>query len=58
MRYIVLCDNGPDELVSQVVDRLNSGWQLQGGVSVSPVDDARYPRGTLLYSQAMTLAGV
>jgi hypothetical protein len=55
MRYIVLCDNSPDGLVTQVGDRLNEGWQLQGGVSVSPIDDAKYPRGTLLYSQAMKL---
>jgi hypothetical protein len=56
MRYIVLCDNSPDGLASQVAGYLNRGWQLQGGVSVSPIDDARYARGTLLYSQAMTLA--
>ena len=56
MRYTVLCDNSPDGLVSQVAIRLNEGWQLQGGVSVRPIDDAKYPRGTLLYSQAMTLA--
>lgn len=55
MRYIVLCDNSTDGLVSQVADHLSGGWQLQGGVSVSPIDDAKYPRGTLLYSQAMTL---
>jgi hypothetical protein len=54
MRYIVLCDNSPDGLVSQVADHLNEGWQLQGGVSVSPIDDAKYQRGTLLYSQAVT----
>jgi Domain of unknown function (DUF1737) len=56
MRYVVLYDNSGDGLASQVVDRLNGGWQLQGGVSVSAIDDARYPRGTLVYSQAMTLA--
>jgi hypothetical protein len=55
MRYIVVCENSPDGLVSQVANRLNEGWQLQGGVSVSPIDDAEYSRGTLLYSQAMTL---
>ena len=56
MRYIILYDYSPDGLVGQVGDRLNDGWQLQGGVSVSPIDDAKYARGTLLYSQAMTLA--
>ena len=56
MQYILLCDNSRDGLVSQVADRLNEGWQLQGGVSVSPIDDTKYPRGTLLYSQAMILA--
>ena len=56
MRYIILYDDSPDGLVGQVGDRLSDGWQLQGGVSVSPIDDAKYPRGTLLYSQAMTLA--
>jgi hypothetical protein len=52
---MIISDNSPDGLVSQVADHLNNGWQLQGGVSVSPIDDAKYPRGTLLYSQAMTL---
>jgi len=52
---VVLCDNSPGGLVSQIANRLNEGWQLQGGVSVSPIDDAKYARGTLLYSQAMTL---
>jgi hypothetical protein len=56
MRYIILYDCSPDGLVGQVGDRLNEGWRLQGGVSVSPIDDAHHPRGTLLYSQAMTLA--
>jgi hypothetical protein len=56
MRYKLLCDNSADGLVSQVALHLTEGWQLQGGVSVSPIDDARYSRGTLLYSQAMTLA--
>ncbi len=48
MRYIVLCDNSPGGLVSQVGDHLNGGWQLRGGVFVSPIDDAKYQRGTLL----------
>ncbi len=55
MRYIVLCENSPNELVSRVVDHLNRGWQLQGGVSASPLDDAEYPRVTLRYSQATKL---
>jgi hypothetical protein len=55
VRYIVLCDNSTDGLVRQVADHLSRGWQLQGGVSVSPIDDARYPRRTLPYTQAMTL---
>lgn len=58
MRYILLSDNRPEELVSQVADRLNAGWQLQGGICVAAMDDANYPRGTLLYSQAMTLPPV
>ena len=45
MRYMVLCDNSPDGLVSQVANHLNEGWQLQGGVSVSPIDDVSSREG-------------
>jgi hypothetical protein len=56
MTYKLLFDNSADGLVSQVALHLTEGSQLQGGVSFSPIDDARYSRGTLLYSQAMTPA--
>jgi hypothetical protein len=56
MSYIILRDCDPDGLVGQIAERLKENWQLQGGVSVSPIDDAHHPRGTLMYSQAMTLA--
>ena len=53
MRYAIVSANSMDGLVTQVMARLQEGWQLQGGVSVCPIDDAGYPRGTLMYSQAM-----
>jgi hypothetical protein len=55
MRYTVVFDNSRSGLISQVTQYLEQGWGLQGGVSVCPIDDAEYPRGTLEYSQAMIL---
>ena len=53
MRYQLVWDNSPQGLATLVMGLLNQGWQLQGGVSVCALDDARYSRGTLLYAQAM-----
>ena len=50
MRYVVLCDSSPGGLSG------GGGpfeWRLATagcGVFVSPIDDAKYPRGTLLCS--------
>jgi hypothetical protein len=55
MTYIVISANSQGGLVMDVAAKVEEGWQLQGGVSVCPIDDASYPRGTLVYSQAMIL---
>lgn len=55
MHYTVISDYNHDQLDKRVTERLKEGWQLQGGVSVCPIDDPEYKRGTLLYSQAMFL---
>jgi hypothetical protein len=51
MKYTVIFDNSREGLINQVAQYLGEGWGLQGGVSACPIDDAEYPRGTLVYSQ-------
>jgi len=51
--YVIICANSQGDLITQVAAKVEEGWELQGGVSVCPIDDASYPRGTRVYSQAM-----
>jgi Domain of unknown function (DUF1737) len=53
MKYALVSAYTQDGLVMKVMANLKEGWQLQGGVSVCPVEHAEYSPGTLVYSQAM-----
>ena len=53
MQYHVVTASSVDDLACVVQARLESGWRLQGGVSVSP--EQRANKGQMLFAQAMTL---
>jgi hypothetical protein len=53
MKYTLVSAYTQDGLVMKVTANLKEGWQLQGGVSVCPIEHAEHRPGTLMYSQAM-----
>jgi hypothetical protein len=53
MKYALLSAYTQDGLVIKVMANLKDGWQLQGGVSVCPIEYAEHRPGTLMYSEAM-----
>lgn len=52
-QYHIVTASSVDDLACVVQVRLEPGWRLQGGISVSP--EQRANKGRMLFAQAMTL---
>ena len=54
MKYQLAVACTPTALADHIMPWLQQSCQLQGGISVAPIDNPHFTRRTLIYAQALT----